>query len=79
MSVLVNSPIDSKLDMLANALETKLKLKMTLTIGRRGKIEKGRNSIARKIAGGNINMLHCFIKFIKWKKIKAVGPRWYCQ
>lgn len=41
VSVLINFPIDSKLDMLSNALETKLKLKMTLTIGRSGKIEKG--------------------------------------
>lgn len=40
MSVLINFPIDSKLDM-ANALETGLKLKMTLAIGRSGKIEKG--------------------------------------
>lgn len=51
MSVLINFPIDSKLDM-ANALETGLKLKMTLAIGRSGKIEKGWNSIARKIDGG---------------------------
>lgn len=41
MSVLIKYPIDSKLDVLANALETGLKLKMTLTIGRSGKIEKG--------------------------------------
>ena len=41
VSMLINFPIDSKLDMLSNALETKLKLKMTLTIGRSGKIEKG--------------------------------------
>lgn len=41
MSVLINFPVDSKLDVLANALETGLKLKMTSTIGRGGKIEKG--------------------------------------
>ena len=41
MSVLIKYPIDRKLDGLANALETSLKLKMTLTIGRSGKIEKG--------------------------------------
>lgn len=41
VSVLINFPIDSKLDVLANALETGLKLKMTLTVGRSGKIEKG--------------------------------------
>lgn len=52
MSVLINFPVDSKLDVLANALETGLKLKMTSTIGRGGKIEKGWNSIARKIDDG---------------------------
>lgn len=31
ISVLIKYPIDSKLDVLANALETGLKLKMTLT------------------------------------------------
>lgn len=41
MSLLIKYPIDSKLDVLGNALETGLKLKMTLTIGRSGKIEKG--------------------------------------
>lgn len=40
MSVLINFPVDNKLDVLANALETGLKLKMTLTIRRGGKIEK---------------------------------------
>lgn len=40
MSVLINFPVDSKLDM-ADALETELKLKMTLAIGRSGKMEKG--------------------------------------
>lgn len=41
MSVVIKYPIDRKLDMLASALETGLKLKMTLTIGRSGKIERG--------------------------------------
>ena len=41
MGVLIKYPIDRKLDVLANALETSLKLKMSLTIGRSGKIEKG--------------------------------------
>lgn len=41
MSMLIKYLIDSKLDVLANALETGLKLKMTLVIGRSGKMEKG--------------------------------------
>lgn len=41
MSMLIKYPIDRKLDVLANALETRLKLKMTLTTGISGKIEKG--------------------------------------
>lgn len=40
MSVLIKYPIDRKLDVLANALETRLKLKTTLTVGRSRKIEK---------------------------------------
>lgn len=52
MSMLIKYLIDSKLDVLANALETGLKLKMTLVIGRSGKIGKGWDSIARKIDGG---------------------------
>ena len=41
INLLIKYPIDRKLDVLANALERGLKLKMTLTIGRNGKIEKG--------------------------------------
>lgn len=41
MSMLIKYPIDSKLDVLANALETGLKLKMTFVIGRIEKIGKG--------------------------------------
>lgn len=41
MSVLIKYPIDRKLDVLVNALERGLKLKMTLTSGRSGKIEEG--------------------------------------
>lgn len=51
-NVLIKYPIDRKLDVLANALETRLKLKMTLTVGRSGRIEKGWNPIAWKIDGG---------------------------
>lgn len=41
MSILNKYPTDSKLDVLAKDLETGLKWKVTLTIGKSGKIEKG--------------------------------------